>query len=74
MTPPGGMPAPPVYEQRERLRAERSKLVAQRARTTGEAHRAINARINRATGARTVGDATLEQLVRANELLRRELS
>ncbi len=73
MTPPGGMPAPPAYEQRERLRAERSKLVSQRARVTGEPHRTINARINRATGARSVGDATLEQLTRANELLRREL-
>jgi superfamily II DNA or RNA helicase len=62
------------YEQRERLRAERSRLVARRAHATGEAHRAINARINRATGARTVGEATLEQLERANELLRRELS
>jgi hypothetical protein len=29
--------------------------------------------MNKATGARSVGDATLEQLVRANELLRREL-
>jgi hypothetical protein len=29
--------------------------------------------LNRATGARTVGDATLEQLARANDLLRREL-
>jgi superfamily II DNA or RNA helicase len=70
---PAGGPSAPAYQQRERLRAERSKLVAQRARITGEAHRAINARLNRATGARTVGDATLEQLARANDLLRREL-
>jgi superfamily II DNA or RNA helicase len=63
-----------AYEQRERLRAERGKLVARRARTTGEQHRAINARINRTTGARSVGDATLEQLERANALLRRELA
>src|SRR3569832_145958 len=51
MTPPGGMPAPPAYEQRETLRAERSKLVSQRARVPGEPHRAINARITRARAA-----------------------
>ena len=62
------------YQRRERLREERSKLVSQRARTTGETHREINARINRAVGVRSVADATLEQLVKANELLRRELT
>jgi superfamily II DNA or RNA helicase len=61
------------YQRRERLREERSKLVSQRARTTRESHREINARINRAVGVRSVADATLEQLTRANELLRREL-
>jgi superfamily II DNA or RNA helicase len=60
------------YQRRERLREERSKLVAQRARTTRETHREINARINRAVGVRSVADATLEQLAKANELLRRE--
>jgi superfamily II DNA or RNA helicase len=61
------------YERRERLRAERSRLVALRARASGEQHREINARLNRAVGVRSVGDATLEQLARANELLAREL-
>jgi superfamily II DNA or RNA helicase len=61
------------YERREQLRTERSKLVAQRARATGEQHREINARINRAVGAGSVGKSTLEQLAQANELLRREL-
>jgi len=61
------------YQRRERLREERSKLVSQRARTTRETHREINARINRAVGVRSVADATLEQLTKANELLRREL-
>ncbi|MGN6189974.1 MAG: DEAD/DEAH box helicase [Conexibacter sp.] len=61
------------YQRRERLREERSKLVAQRARTTRETHREINARVNRAVGVRSVADATLEQLAKANELLRREL-
>jgi len=61
------------YQRRERLREERSKLVSQRARATRETHREINSRINRAVGVRTVADATLEQLAKANELLRREL-
>ncbi|MBS1868916.1 MAG: DEAD/DEAH box helicase family protein [Actinobacteria bacterium] len=61
------------YQRRERLREERGKLVAQRARATRETHREINARVNRAVGVRSVADATLEQLARANELLRREL-
>jgi len=61
------------YQRREQLREERAKLVSQRARTTRETHREINARINRAVGVRSVADATLEQLAKANELLRREL-
>ena len=61
------------YQRRERLREERAKLVSQRARSTRETHREINARVNRAVGVRSVADATLEQLEKANELLRREL-
>ena len=45
------------YQQRERLREERSRLVSQRARATGEGHREVNARINRAVGVRSVADA-----------------
>jgi superfamily II DNA or RNA helicase len=71
--PANGDPPAPAFESRERLRAERSRLVARRARASGESHREINARVNRATGVRAVGEATLEQLARANELLRREL-
>ena len=62
-----------TYQRRERLREERAKLVSQRARTTRETHREINARVNRVVGVRSVADATLEQLEKANELLRREL-
>lgn len=61
------------YQRRERLREERSKLVSQLARGTRESHRDINARVNRAVGVRSVADATLEQLTKANDLLRREL-
>jgi len=61
------------YQRRERLREERAKLVSQRVRATRETHREINGRVNRAVGVRSVADATLEQLEKANELLRREL-
>jgi superfamily II DNA or RNA helicase len=63
-----------AYEKRERLREERRTLVATLARRTGEEHRAINARLNRLTGAPSVAKATVEQLERANALLATELS
>jgi hypothetical protein len=58
---------------RERLRGERSRLVANVARQTKKSHREIQARINRATRARSVAGATIAQLERGNEMLRREL-
>ena len=61
------------YQRRERLREERSKLVATLARRGREQHREINARINRLVGAPSVGKSTLEQLEKANERLRREV-
>jgi superfamily II DNA or RNA helicase len=69
---------PPVgesaYARRERLREARRTLVASLARRTGEEHRAINARINRDTGAPSVAKATVEQLERANVLLEKEIA
>ena len=62
-----------AYATRERLRSERSRLVAQVARRTGKPHREVQARINRASRARSVTSATIEQLERGNEMLRREL-
>ncbi len=62
-----------AYATRERLRAERSRLVANVARRTGKSHRDVQARINRATRTRSVSGATIEQLERGNALLRREL-
>jgi superfamily II DNA or RNA helicase len=62
-----------AYATRERLRNERSSLVGKVARRTNKSHREIQARINRATRARTVASATIDQLERGNELLRREL-
>jgi superfamily II DNA or RNA helicase len=64
----------PTFASRERLREERAGLVKQVARKTGEEHRAIHARINRATGAPSVGAATREQLERGNDLLARQLT
>ena len=46
------------HDRRERLRDERRTLVAAVARRTGEAHRAIHARVNRATGAGSVTAAS----------------
>jgi len=62
-----------AYAMRERLRAERRRLVGDIARRTGKSHREVQARINRATRARSVSSATIEQLERGNEKLRREL-
>jgi len=60
------------YERRERLREERQALVAAITRRTREPHRAVHGRINRATGATSVGAATVEQLERGNRLLEKE--
>jgi superfamily II DNA or RNA helicase len=62
-----------AYATRERLRAERSRLVADVARRTGKSHREIQARVNRDTRVRSVAGATIEQLERGNAFLRREL-
>jgi superfamily II DNA or RNA helicase len=76
-TPPATRHPPPAtptaFERREQLRDRRSSLVADLSRITGEPYKAIHARLNRATGARSVGAATADQLERANELLLREL-
>jgi superfamily II DNA or RNA helicase len=61
------------HDTRERLRDQRRTLVAAVARRTGEAHRAIHARVNRATGAASVTAASAEQLERGNRLLERKL-
>lgn len=63
-----------AYEARERLRGERSSLVASLARRTKQSHREIQARINRDTRVKSVANATIQQLERGNEILRRDLS
>ncbi|MFT3862874.1 MAG: DEAD/DEAH box helicase family protein [Solirubrobacterales bacterium] len=62
-----------AYATRERLRNERRRLVTDVARRTNRSHREIQARINRETRVRSVADATIDQLERANEILRRDL-
>ncbi|MEA2458610.1 MAG: hypothetical protein QOC95_1582, partial [Thermoleophilaceae bacterium] len=71
--PPPDLREEPAYARRERLREERNKLVADICRRTGEPHRQIHARMNRATGSKSVGAATVDQLERANGLLTQEL-
>ncbi|MEA2170444.1 MAG: hypothetical protein QOF76_3744, partial [Solirubrobacteraceae bacterium] len=61
------------YEKRERLRDERAALVKALSRRTGEAHRAIHARINQATGVTSVGKATITQLEKGNRKLSKQL-
>jgi superfamily II DNA or RNA helicase len=62
-----------AYEARERLRAERSRLVGDLARRTNKSHREIQSRINRETRVKSVAGATIDQLEKGNALLRREL-
>jgi superfamily II DNA or RNA helicase len=62
-----------AYAMRERLRGERKRLVGDVARRTNKSHREVQARINRATRARSVASATIDQLERGNAMLRREL-
>jgi superfamily II DNA or RNA helicase len=62
-----------AYETRERLRADRSRMVGDLARRTGKSHREIQARINRETKVKSVAKATIQQLERGNELLRQDL-
>src|SRR4051812_37831748 len=71
--PPPDLREEPAYARRERLREERNKLVADIYRRTGEPHRQVHARMNRETGAKSVGAATVDQLERANALLTKEL-
>ena len=63
-----------AYAARERLRDERRRLVADVARRTNKSHREIQGRINRATRARSVSSASIDQLERGNAILRRELA
>jgi superfamily II DNA or RNA helicase len=70
---PGETQRESAYATRERLRAERRSLVAKVASRTKKSHREIQARINRATRAPSVAGATIDQLERGNEMLRREL-
>jgi superfamily II DNA or RNA helicase len=63
-----------AYATRERLRNERSRLVASVARRTNKSHREVQARVNRATGVRSVANATIGQLERGNAILSRDLT
>ena len=61
------------FSRRERLREERSSLVAALARKTRASHREVNAEMNRLVGAKSVGAASDDQLERANALLAKRL-
>jgi superfamily II DNA or RNA helicase len=62
-----------AYAARERLRAERRRLVGDVSRRTGKSHKEIQARVNRETKVRSVTNATIDQLEKGNAILRRDL-
>jgi superfamily II DNA or RNA helicase len=68
-------PAPrAVFERRQSLREERSRLVADLQRRGGGSHREINAWLNRAVGVQRVESASIEQLERSVKALVKELT
>jgi superfamily II DNA or RNA helicase len=76
--PPGrtapGAPPETRTQRRNRLREERSALVTSLSRVTGEPHRSIHGRINRASGAASVTAASVAQLEKGNRLLEKEIA
>jgi superfamily II DNA or RNA helicase len=75
--PPAPAPEPaPIaaFEQRDELRHERSRLVAELHRRGGRSHRELNTWINRAVGIERVEKASIQQLERSIETLLRELA
>jgi hypothetical protein len=71
---PVAVPEETKSQRRARLREERTALVTALTRLTGEPHRAIHGRINRATGAASVTAASSAQLEKGNRLLEREVA
>jgi superfamily II DNA or RNA helicase len=66
-------PLEPAFKRRARLRDKRHGLVKTLAGFNGSTHREVNAQINRASGVKSVSDASIEQLERSIELLLAEL-
>lgn len=64
----------PAYERRAILRDKRHRLVSELARRDRQSHAEVNGWLNRETGVRRVGEASLEQLGRSVELLLRALT
>ncbi len=70
---PAAEPPVPAFKQRARLRDKRHGLVKTLAGFQGSSHRDVNTWVNRKTGVTSVGDASIEQLQHAVELLLAEL-
>ncbi len=66
-------PPEPAFKRRARLRDKRHGLVKTLAGFSGATHREINAWVNRKTRVQSVGDASIEQLEQAIEVLLAEL-
>ena len=61
------------YQRRERLREERAGLVRELSHKTRQPFRALHAEANRASGATSVGAATVKQLEKGNAWLEKRL-
>ena len=66
-------PPEPAFKRRARLRDKRHGLVKTLAGFNGSSHREVNGWLNRASGVRSVGDASIEQLEKSIELALAEL-
>jgi len=62
-----------AYQRRERLREDRAALVRELSHRTRQPFRALHAEANRASGASSVGAATVKQLEKGNAWLRKRL-
>ncbi len=68
------VPAMPAYQRRRMLREKRHGLVNDLRRRNGGSPQEINAWLNRETGVKKVGDASIEQLETSIELLMKALT
>lgn len=66
---PGAVAEVPLWQQRQRLRETRHRLVSELGRARRATQREINAWVNKEIGVAKVQDATVEQLQRSIELL-----
>jgi superfamily II DNA or RNA helicase len=72
-TVPGAVSEVPLWQQRQRLRETRHRLVSELGRARRATQREINAWVNKEIGVPKVQDATIDQLQQSIDLLERAL-